>query len=249
MTGMLIITNSSKTMLPAATTATRAPDFLAEARLLDALLKQRSPLQLKRLMHISPALALKTHEHIQVWGTTDPTPALDTFQGDIYRGLEAHAMSQADRAYADVHLRILSGLYGVLRPLDGVELYRLELGYKLSGRGFKNLYDFWGDRVARALPTTDVLVQLASQEYYRLIQPYVDASTVIEPQFLSIMPGASDHSFVAFHAKVARGAFASWMIRERIAESAQMIDFTELGYRYDGAMSTSSRPTFVKDMR
>lgn len=226
----------------------RPPQLLPEASQLDALLKSYSAQQLQKLMHISASLAEATTARIAAW-TTDPaqqTLAIDSFAGDIYRGLEAKTFSPADRQYADHVLVILSGLYGAVRPLDAIHPYRLELMYKLQGKGFQNLYDFWQDKVAGCLPKDGPIINLASNEYMKVVEPYIDAKRVIAPQFLTASGTPGHQTFVAIHAKVARGAFAQWLIKQQVQDLNRLKEFDAFDYVYDPAKSTEQLPTFVR---
>jgi cytoplasmic iron level regulating protein YaaA (DUF328/UPF0246 family) len=244
-----ILINSSKTMVsnPGSPLA-QTPLFRNQARQLASRLKELDRAELRALMHVSPKLAESTEALIAAWNTRPArqTLALDAFQGDIYRGLVAATLSGEDRDYANEVLRMLSGLYGMLRPYDGIMPYRLELEYRLGGEGFQNLYEFWGDALARKLPRRGWIVNLASQEYFRAIEPFVDPARIIEPWFLSVMQPGDEPAFVAVHAKVARGAYARWLIQERITDPAQFCAFNALGYRFDPVTSTLEKPVFVK---
>jgi len=246
---MIILINSSKTMVsnPGSPLA-RKPLFREQAKQLMARLGELDQRELRALMKFSPKLAASTEALIDAWNTRPArqTLAIDAFQGDIYRGLDASTLSGGDRDYANDVLRILSGLYGLLRPFDGIMPYRLELEYRLTGDGFQNLYQFWGDAIARKLPRQGRIINLASQEYFRVIEPYVDPARIIEPQFLSVMNAGDEPAFVAVHAKVARGAYARWLIETRLTDPAQFCHFSELGYRFDEEASTLERPVFVR---
>lgn len=222
------------------------PALLKRARQLDAQLKQLAPPALARLMHISMALAGTTHELIAGWGDGPTTAALDAFQGDIYRGLKAPTFSASQRAYANTVLRIMSGLYGLIEPFDAVEPYRLELAYRLVTTDAANLYEFWGDAVARQLPPTGTIVQLASMEYFRVVERFIDPMRVVAPRFMSYLPGQAEPVFVAVHAKVARGAMARWLIATRTTDSAEFSGFDYLGYHYNAAGSRPRSPLFIK---
>ncbi len=246
---MIILINSSKTMKAAPTGGrTQAPELLNDAMRLDALLKEKSPAELRKLMHLSEKLAADTHALIGRWSPDpkDQTLAIDAFQGDIYRGLLADTLSDGDRAHANKVLRILSGLYGVLRPFDRITPYRLELMYGVSGDGFSNLYDFWGSRVADTLPMTGPIFDLASEEYAKLVRPFVDPARVVEPEFLTRATADAEPTFVAVHAKVARGAMARWMLTNRVESEADLRAFPLMGYRYDPARSTPAEPAFIR---
>lgn len=245
---MIVLINSSKTMRATPGSAGRQqPALLDHAVELDRILKAKSVAELKALMHLSGALAAKTHDLIRDW-SADPetqTPAIDAFQGDIFRGLKADKLSADDRAYANDVVRILSGLYGILRPFDGITPYRLELMYGLTGDGFANLYQFWREAVAKTLPADVPIVDAASDEYARLVRPFVDQSRIVEPQFLT-QTGNEEPTFVVVHAKVARGAFARWLITTRTTDPAEFGGFADLDYAYDKAPSTLERPVFIK---
>ena len=171
------------------------------------------------------------------------TPAIDTFVGDIYSGLQVQTWSLEDRTYAHEHLLILSGLYGGLRACDGVMPYRLEMGYKLpDGR---NMYQFWGDSIASLIPSgTDYILNLSAVEYTKALLPHSGLSA-ITPKFLTINPKTGQPTFVAVHAKIARGAFARWVVQHRIEDTSKLIEFQELGYHYNETASTPGQPVFV----
>jgi len=198
-------------------------------------------------MHISPALAAKTQELIAGW-TTEPsalTAALDSFVGDIYSGLQASSFTESDREYANTHLRILSGLYGILRPLDGIAPYRLEMAYKIPGAPFASLYEFWGKKIAETLPNSGTIINVSSVEYTQAVLPYVEAARVVTPRFLTINPATNEPTFVVVHAKIARGAFAHWLIVNRVEALSALRDFADIGYHYDTEASTPQEPVFV----
>jgi cytoplasmic iron level regulating protein YaaA (DUF328/UPF0246 family) len=252
---MLILINSSKTMVSRPGSPLRqTPIFRDRAKQLMARLDQLDQAELRALMHLSPKLAVSTEALIDAWSTrpAKQTLAIDAFQGDIYRGLAADTLSGSDRDYANEVLRILSGLYGMLRPYDGIMPYRLELEYRLggerAGEAFQNLYQFWGDAIANKLPRKGWIVNLASQEYFRVIDPSIDAARIIEPQFLSVMKPGDAPTFVAVHAKVARGAYARWLIQTRLTDPERFCAFDELGYRFDEETSTLEKPVFVKQV-
>lgn len=225
----------------------REPQLIDKARQLGSYLKTLSVTQLAKSMKISPALAKKTQALMGAW-TAVPTKqslAIDSFIGDIYSGLQALHLSSKDRDYADKTLRILSGLYGIIRPYDGICPYRLEMGYTLPDGEFSNLYKFWGDSIASCLPKKGVMVNLASEEFFKTITPFVDEARVVVPQFLTINPKTNKPTFVVVHAKIARGAFARWMIMKRIQDVNALVDFKDLGYLFNQKLSTKNSPTFV----
>lgn len=225
----------------------RRPPLLDQARKLAAYLKTLSPKQLAQVMAISAALAKKTQALIAAW-TAEPdrqTVAIDSFIGDIYSGLQAPSLSSAERDYADQSLRILSGLYGIIRPLDGICPYRLEMGYKLPDPKFANLYAYWGEAVAAYVPKDGPIVNLAAMEYAQALLPFVDAARLVVPKFLTVSPKKGEPTFVVVHAKIARGAFARWLITSRTQDVAALTQFKDLGYRFNRKLSSPGSPTFV----
>ena len=232
---------------PPVTRPTSAPALLDRAVELHEYLTTLTPRRLATVMELSPTLADKVHQQLAQW-SADPAeqwPAVESFLGDIYSGLQVSGFSAADRTYAGRHLRIISGLYGILRPYDGISPYRLEMGYRLPDKRFANLYKFWGSSVAEQLPA-GVIVNLAAAEYSKVVLDHVDPSRVITPRFLTVNPKTGVPSFVAVHAKIARGAFARWMITGRVKASPTTVtDFAELGYRFDPSASTTREPCFV----
>jgi cytoplasmic iron level regulating protein YaaA (DUF328/UPF0246 family) len=223
------------------------PAFEVEAHELASYIQTLSSEQLTSVMRISSPLAKSVAATYGSWSQDSDqlSPAIDSFIGDIYSGLRASTLSSADRDYADAHLRILSGLYGTLRPFDGVSPYRLEMGYRLLDKRYANLYTFWGDKVAKTIPDNETIVNLAAVEYSRLVTAFVDASRIITPRFLTVNEKTQGPVFVVVHAKIARGAFARWLITSRITSVDQLYEFNDIGYVYDQALSTSSEPVFI----
>jgi cytoplasmic iron level regulating protein YaaA (DUF328/UPF0246 family) len=226
--------------------AAHTPHFLAKARELNEYLKTLSREELKKEMHLSSTLAEKTKELIARWNDTpaQQTPAIDCFIGDIYSGLRAGEFTEAERQYAHETLGILSGQYGLLRSLDGIMPYRLEMGYTFADSSFKTLYSFWGDRIAKQLPE-GLIINASSAEYMRSITPFVDLDRIITPNFLTVDPRTNEPIFRAVHAKIARGAFARWLVTTRITDPRLFKEFNDLGYRFDSARSTDLQPTFI----
>jgi uncharacterized protein len=246
---VIILLHSSKTMRNAdgGQIHLRQPLLLEKARQLDAYLKTLSPRQLAQVMRISPSLAESTHALIAAWNTEPDSlsPAVDSFAGDIYSGLHANDLPPADRDYADQTLRILSGLYGILRPYDGIFPYRLEMGYKLPDPPFDNLYTYWGEAIAACLPQEGPIINLAALEYAQTVTRYVDAGRVFAPKFLTVSPKTGKPVFVVVHAKIARGSFARWLITHRIQDVSALTQYDDLGYRYEMDLSTPDSPTYV----
>lgn len=223
------------------------PQLLNKASELADYLKSLSYSQIKSSMKVSEKLAIETHAKIHNFTTARSMQrsTIDSFIGDIYSGLQAQTWSGEDRTYAQKHLRIMSGLYGILRPLDGIYPYRLEMGYKLPDEPYNNLYKFWGTSIANTIPTDNQIVNLSAVEYSKTITPFVDPARIITPKFLTIHSKTKEPTFVVVHAKIARGAFTRWLIQNRIDKVEDIQKFTELGYAYDKNQSTQLEPVFV----
>ncbi len=217
----------------------------------------KTPDDLSALMSISPALAELNFERFQDWDLpftrANARPAVLAFNGDTYIGLDAAAtFSERDYTHAQKVLRILSGLHGVLRPLDLIQPYRLEMGSKVEHPGGDDLYSFWGDRVTDALnadlvtsPGSPVLVNLASNEYFAAVQPDRVDARIVTPKFLDAK-GDGDYKMISFFAKRARGAMAGWIIRERIKSAKALVEYDGAGYRYDQVRSSADEPIFLR---
>jgi hypothetical protein len=211
--------------------------------------------QLKDLMDISDDLARLNRDRFRSFAA-DPVhdaakPAALAFNGDTYQGLEAKTLSEHDLAWAQDHLGILSGLYGLLRPLDAIQPYRLEMGSKLKTRRGGSLYDYWGDTIAKALNAraahvgTDVLINCASQEYFGAVDRRALKLRVITPSFMEVKDDKP--RIVSFFAKRARGAMARFIVENRLAEAEGIKDFTSGGYAYDADLSEGDTWVFVRD--
>ena len=237
---------------PSSSVQPSQPLLLDKAQQLGAYLKTLSPSQLAKIMNISSVLAEKTHDLVAAW-TTNPenqSLAIDSFVGDIYSGLHANDLSPEDRDYANNGLRILSGLYGILRPFDGICPYRLEMGYKLPEPAFANLYNFWGRSIMNCLPPEGPIINLAAAEYAQAVTQFIDTAApktgyIVAPRFLTVNPKTGEPGFVVVHAKIARGAFARWLITNRIEHVTVLSQFNSLGYRFVKELSTPDSPTFV----
>lgn len=243
---MYILLHSSKTMFTQQSTySPTVPQFIDQACTLQQYVAQLPIADLQRAMHISAKLAATVHDMFQVWPKTTPTPALFAFRGDIYSGLRAADFTDADVVFAQKHLRILSGLYGVLRPLDGISPYRLEAGYRMADEQYRDLYAFWSHYLSTAIPPREQIVNVTSAEYAKLILPFINASQIITPRFLTRTAPHNDPTFVVVHAKIARGAFARWLVRRGDDSIHGLEYFDDLGYVYDPSCSTLEEPTFI----
>jgi cytoplasmic iron level regulating protein YaaA (DUF328/UPF0246 family) len=244
----VVLIHSSKTMRSeVAGDAKGEPALLDRARELVEYVRTLTPRRLGTVMTLSAAMAERTHELFAAWSTSPEhlSPAVETFTGDIYSGLQAASFSPADRRYANGHLRILSGLYGILRPYDGISPYRLELGFRLPSPRFANLYRFWGPAIAGQLPATGLVVNLAANEYSKVVLDHIDPARVVTPRFLTVDPRSGEPKFIVVHAKIARGAFARWLITERVKKRSELATFAELGYRLDPSRGSAREPCFV----
>lgn len=257
---MLIVVSPAKALDFESKPATRKfsePMMLDRSRELAAIMATKSPDELSALMSISATLAELNFERFQDWQPpftpANARPAVLAFNGDTYIGLDApNSFNERDYTHAQKVLRILSGLHGVLRPLDLIQPYRLEMGSKVEHPEGRDLYSFWGDRVTDALnadldasPGSRLLVNLASNEYFGVVQADRVDARIVTPKFLDAK-GDDDYKMVSFFAKRARGAMAGWIIRERIKSAKALLDFDAGGYRYDPSRSTTDEPVFLR---
>lgn len=241
-----ILIHSSKTMrVDGGGTKVHQPYFIDKAEYLNDYLKTLSRDDIERVMRVSPPLADSTHGLIGSWSSEGKTLAIYSFIGDIYSGLRAGEMTPDELAYANKTLIILSGLYGALRPLDGIVPYRLEMGYKFPDSPFKSIYNFWGSDIARLLPPNGPIINVSSAEYMKVVEPFVDSKRIVTPKFLTINPKTGQPAFTAVHAKIARGAFARWLIKEKITNIGYFNEFDDLGYRFSEDMSLPGSPTYI----
>lgn len=254
---MLMILSPAKTLdyeTPLKVRKHTSPGFLDESQQLIDSLRTLQPADLRKLMGISDKLAglnaARYAEWRQPFDLGNARQALYAFQGDVYVGLEANTFDAADRAFAQKHLRILSGLYGMLRPLDLMQPYRLEMGTRLANARGDDLYDFWQKSITEALQAelakqrTPCLLNLASQEYFRAIDRSALDVPVIAPAFRDFSKGK--YKIISFYAKKARGMMAAWIIRNRIDDPQQLTDFDVAGYRYSAADSKPDQPVFLR---
>ncbi|GAA6120222.1 peroxide stress protein YaaA [Acidovorax sp. FG27] len=228
------------------------PAFVPDSARLIEVLRRQSPQQIASLMHISDALAALNVGRYAAWKprftAANSRQAVLAFNGDVYEGLQARTLSADDLAWAQQHLGILSGLYGVLRPLDRMQPYRLEMGTRLPTEGGANLYQFWGSRIAEHLNTrlqadaTPVVVNLASQEYFKSVDLKTLKARVIECVFEDFKGGG--YKIISFHAKRARGLMARYAIEHRVATPRQLEGFDAEGYAFHAASSAADRLVF-----
>lgn len=222
------------------------PQFLKQANEIAKYMKTLNETEIAKVMKISSELSNKTRSLLRSWNSSSAkqSPAIDSFLGDIYSGLQAHDLNSQDRKFAQKHLRIISGLYGMLKPLDGIYPYRLEMAYKLPDQRYRNLYSFWGETLANTIVGEDIL-NLSSVEYSKVLLPYIKGVKVVTPKFLSVNPKSKEPGFVVVHAKIARGACAHWLIKNRVQNFSELRYFDAIGYQYSKKLSTKLEPVFV----
>ncbi len=229
------------------------PRFVAHSKQLIALLRDKSPQDIADLMSLSDALAALNVARYQAWSasfnTRNARPAVLAFNGDVYEGLSARSLSLADLEWAQAHVGILSGLYGLLRPLDLMQPYRLEMGTRLSNPRGKDLYRFWGGLIAETLnaqlasDSSPVVVNLASQEYFKAVDQKLLKARVVECVFEERRPDGQ-YKVVSFMAKRARGLMARHIIEQRLVLPQQLQSFVSDGYAYSPAQSEAHRLVF-----
>ncbi|SFS88163.1 hypothetical protein SAMN04488040_2242 [Sulfitobacter marinus] len=254
---MLIVISPAKKMnWDARDVQMTTPDMLDEAANLVRSARDLSVDDLKSLMHLSDSLAKLNRDRFANYqdapDADDLRPAAFAFAGDTYQGLETASLEADELTYAQEHLRILSGLYGVLRPLDGIQPYRLEMGSRLKTPRGKNLYAYWGDTLSKALneqaETTgsSALINCASQEYFGAVDLKALKLNVITPQFMEDKGDGKGPKIVSFYAKKARGAMARFVIQNRLKDPEALRDFDSGGYAWQKDLSTPEKPVFLR---
>lgn len=254
---MLVVLSPAKTLdyeSPLPVKKSTQPRLLEQSQQLVKVARKYSSEDLRGLMKVSENIADLNVQRFKAWDlpfTADNArPAAYAFKGDVYAGLQAYSMSARDIEYAQQHLRILSGLYGLLRPLDLMQPYRLEMGVKLSNSRGKNLYEFWGDRITEILNgdikrhKVKILINLASNEYFKSVKQKQLDMDVITPQFLDWKNG--DYKMISFFAKKARGAMARFIMQERVGEATGLRSFDWEGYQYNASLSQGNEWVFSR---
>ena len=231
------------------------PSFIPEASQLIDGLRLLSQEEVGKLMKLSPTLADLNYSRYQEWEPTFTTPtsrqAIFAFNGEVYTGLDARSMDDNDLAYAQGHLRILSGVYGLLKPLDLIRPYRLEMGTKFSAiKDQKNLYEFWGSKITDAvnelmvLQEDGILLNLASNEYFKSLKKKELKGEIITPVFKDFKNGS--FKTIMMYAKKARGSMASWIIKNKIEEANKLKLFDVDGYTYNDDLSKENDWVFTR---
>jgi cytoplasmic iron level regulating protein YaaA (DUF328/UPF0246 family) len=255
---MLMVISPAKTLdyeTPPATERFTQPQYLDHSQELIEQLREFSPAQISELMHVSDKIGGLNAARFGSWNPAftpaNAKQALLAFKGDVYTGLDAQSLGEADFDYAQQHLRMLSGLYGLLRPLDLMQPYRLEMGTKLANARGKDLYAFWGTRISEWLNEAladqgdDVLLNLASNEYFSAVKRSALKARVIDAEFKDLKNG--QYKIISFYAKKARGLMSRFVIEQRINDPAQLKHFDVQGYRYNAEQSSPNKLVFLRD--
>jgi hypothetical protein len=254
---MLIVISPAKTLdyitQPVISTHTQ-PEYVDQAQRLIRILRNYSVLDLAEMMHLSAKLAELNFERYHAWSpkftTANAKQAVLAMKGDVYTGLDAETFSADDFAFAQEHLRILSGLYGLLRPLDLMQPYRLEMGTKLVNEAGTDLYAFWGGQITEGLNRqlaaqgNRVLINLASNEYFKAVKPKQLDGRIITPQFKERK--GDEYRMIGVYAKKARGLMSRYIICNRLGDPEQIKGFDGEGYAYNPALSGPEQWVFTR---
>ena len=230
------------------------PRFLDDSQVLIDQLKHFAPHELSSMMKLSDKLAVLNAGRYDAWKTPfnikNAKQSVLAFKGDVYEGMEAETLDQDGLDFAQHHLRILSGLYGILRPLDLMQAYRLEMGSKLKNKRGKNLYEFWGDSITQqinkdlATSGNDLVINLASNEYFKSVKKKELNGELITPAFKDWKNG--EYKMISFFAKKARGMMTRFIIDNRIDIPKELLGFNRADYKYNEHLSTPGNPTFTR---
>jgi cytoplasmic iron level regulating protein YaaA (DUF328/UPF0246 family) len=260
---MLFVLSPAKSLdyeTPSKVTQPTTPQFVSRSAELIDILKAKSPAEIAALMDLSDPLAALNVARYGVWSQrftdSNSKPAVLAFNGDVYEGLDAASLSEADLQWAQQHLLILSGLYGVLRPLDRMQPYRLEMGTALDNARGKNLYAFWGDTLACHInerlqsDASPVIVNLASQEYFKAVRPTAGNRWLNAPVVECVFEDwkAGKYKIISFHAKRARGLMARFAITHRVTTPQQLRAFDSEGYGLAAEASDEQRLVFRRKL-
>lgn len=254
---MLLVVSPAKKLdydTPVDSTKATLPEYLDQSQILIDQLRQYSTAELSKLMHLSRNLAQLNVDRYAVWTQQidehNAKPCLLAFKGDVYAGMDAASFSQDDLDHAQQHLRILSGLYGLLRPLDLMMPYRLEMGTRLPNPRGANLYQFWGDRITQAINQQlraqgdDVLINLASNEYFKSVRPAKVEGRIITPQFKDKKNG--QYRMIGVLAKKARGLMSRFVLLNRLTEPQDLQAFDLDGYAFNPELSDQDQWVFTR---
>jgi hypothetical protein len=254
---MLIVVSPAKTLdyeTPPKTKINTLPDYLDDSQELINRLRCFSSLDIVELMKVSKKIADLNFDRYEAWNKKftekNAKQAALAFKGDVYTGLDAESFSAADFKFAQKHFRILSGLYGLLRPLDLMQPYRLEMGTKLETDRGKNLYEFWGSKITEGLnkqlkkTKSNVLINLASNEYFKSVKPKELDAEIITPEFKEYKNG--DYKMIGIYAKKARGMLSRYIIQNQLTDPEDIKSFSEDGYKFNKKLSTVNKWVFTR---
>tara|TARA_B100000575_G_scaffold190388_1_gene153532 strand:- start:126 stop:893 length:768 start_codon:yes stop_codon:yes gene_type:complete len=255
---MIILLSPAKTLdfeRPTINISHSVPSLLSKSKTLINILKEKEPNEISSLMNISDKLALLNNNRYKSWKglekeSDNSKQAIFVFKGDVYQGLDIDSFEKIDLEYSQNHLRLLSGLYGLLKPLDIIEPYRLEMGTKLKTNKGKNLYEFWGqdicNEIEKDLKTikSNTIINLASNEYFDSVKNINETSNIISPVFKDFSKGK--YKIISFYAKKARGLMAAWILKNKIKED-ELNNFNSNGYYFSQEESSQNSPVFLRD--
>lgn len=254
---MLVVISPAKTLdyeTPLPTKKHTDPELLAQSKQLISVMRDYSADELRELMGVSEKIADLNVQRFKDWSVPftpeNARPAMFAFKGDVYEGLDAYSLKSKEVDYAQKHLRMLSGLYGLLRPLDLMQPYRLEMGTKLANPGGKNLYEFWGSAITDKLNAelahqqNKTLINLASNEYFKSVKTKQLDAEVITPQFRDWKNG--QYKMISFFAKKARGMMTRFIVDEKPRTADELKQFDIAGYRFSAEMSKGRDWVFIR---
>jgi len=254
---MLIVVSPAKTLdfdTPIKTKVFTTPDYLDQSKILIKHLREYSTMDIMELMKVSKKIAELNFDRYEAWTPNftekNARQAALAFKGDVYTGLDAGSFSAKDFKFAQAHFRILSGLYGLLRPLDLMKAYRLEMGTRLQNERGKNLYEFWGSRITDGLNQqlkkikSDYLINLASNEYFKSVKPKELNAEIITPEFKEYKGG--QYKMIGIYAKKARGALSRYIIQNQLSDPEDIKYFNEDGYTFNKNLSQGDKMVFTR---
>jgi cytoplasmic iron level regulating protein YaaA (DUF328/UPF0246 family) len=254
---MLIVISPAKTLDYETKPKTKihtTPDYLDHSQQLINRARMYSVLDIMELMDVSKKIAELNFDRYEEWHTPftqeNAKQAVLAFKGDVYTGLDAESFSSTDFKFAQKHLRILSGLYGLLRPLDLMQPYRLEMGRKIETERGKNLYEFWGDIITEGLNQqlkkikSGHLINLASNEYFKAVKPKLLNAEIITPAFKEYKNG--DYKMIGIYAKKARGMLSRYIIQNQLTDPEDLKSFDEEGYRFNKSLTKGNTWVFTR---
>ncbi len=254
---MLIVVSPAKTLdydTPPKTSTFTLPDYLDDSAELIHRLRELSSLDISELMKVSTKIADLNFDRYETWNKKftekNAKQCVLAFKGDVYTGLDAESFKAKDFKFAQSHLRILSGLYGLLRPLDLMQPYRLEMGTRLSNERGKNLYEFWGSQITEGLNAqlkkikSEYLINLASNEYFKAVKPKQLKGEIITPAFKELKNG--DYKMIGIYAKKARGLLSRYIIQNQLSDIEDIKSFDVDGYKFNKKLSRDNNWVFTR---